>query len=837
MKRFFITVSLLLIMVINTAGLYAQIKTAKSGNWSDKATWAGGAIPTAADNAKISAGHTITVDLKTAECNNLAFTDSTSRTALAQGSVLTLNGNLTLAGSAFASWADDAVLVFSGAADQLIENLSVLQDNTFNNQTFFRKVEIRKSAGKVYTQATVDTDVKFNLENSLDIYSGTFELGQKDDINGRAFNSTNSAAPVIIVRTQGTFKMLGGASQIAARQAGAIAANPKIGKATVYGKMYLTSSSSNKVNFDNIDIENGGTLYLDNGWSTGYFSPGNITIKNGGRISNSGTTNLWAAGSSVDINEGGTYESSSSTTPLPPSLINKGTFRYSRSITASNDQTIADIDYKNLRISYTNPTGGTGSVPTKKLWKLSADRTISDSLIIDNSAIFELSADSQKKLVIGKNLRLSTGNFNIDNSNINVELSADAEISRATGTMSKTPSFAGKINIKYTSVSEDIITGPELPASQSVINSFTMAGTKQVTLDKNITVNGTLDISSGILNNSTLLLTIANGAKIRRDAGILSALPVFAGKADLEYYSDTMSVTTDMEMPKTQNVLNGLSIKGAMSVQLSSDIYINGNLSLTGSQLITGTKKVILNPGSSLTENPGKVVFGKIYAERTLSKGINETFGGIGLEINAGTTAPGLTKVLRTNDGDNKVYGIKRHFSITPAINTNLNANVVFKYDDSEINNLKESKLAIYKSTDNELTWTQVGGKIDTLNNTITAGSIQSLSCLTLNEATGVGVKYETPSSLPDKFSLIQNYPNPFNPETNIKFTVEQNGKASLKIYDLLGNEIRELFNSPAVKGVQYTAVFNAKELPSGVYFAVLSSGNKTNCIKMLLQK
>ena len=48
---------------------------------------------------------------------------------------------------------------------------------------------------------------------------------------------------------------------------------------------------------------------------------------------------------------------------------------------------------------------------------------------------------------------------------------------------------------------------------------------------------------------------------------------------------------------------------------------------------------------------------------------------------------------------------------------------------------------------------------------------------------------------IPDKYSLSQNYPNPFNPVTKINFAIQKNGIVTLKIYDILGREVRTLVN------------------------------------------
>ncbi|HEX3074095.1 MAG TPA: T9SS type A sorting domain-containing protein [Ignavibacteriales bacterium] len=97
-----------------------------------------------------------------------------------------------------------------------------------------------------------------------------------------------------------------------------------------------------------------------------------------------------------------------------------------------------------------------------------------------------------------------------------------------------------------------------------------------------------------------------------------------------------------------------------------------------------------------------------------------------------------------------------------------------------------------------------------------------------------VGVDEE--NLYPTVFSLAQNYPNPFNPETKISFSLPQSGKATLKIYDMLGREVAELINGEMEKG-SHSVNFNGRNLSSGVYIYRLQSGAFAESKKMALIK
>lgn len=101
------------------------------------------------------------------------------------------------------------------------------------------------------------------------------------------------------------------------------------------------------------------------------------------------------------------------------------------------------------------------------------------------------------------------------------------------------------------------------------------------------------------------------------------------------------------------------------------------------------------------------------------------------------------------------------------------------------------------------------------------------------NLVTGV-----TPISgnVPGSFVLMQNFPNPFNPTTTIRFDIPKNGFVSLKVYDVLGNEVATLVNENLNPNT-YEVSWDANRLASGVYFYKLVSGNFTDVKKMILLK
>lgn len=90
--------------------------------------------------------------------------------------------------------------------------------------------------------------------------------------------------------------------------------------------------------------------------------------------------------------------------------------------------------------------------------------------------------------------------------------------------------------------------------------------------------------------------------------------------------------------------------------------------------------------------------------------------------------------------------------------------------------------------------------------------------------------------TVPAKFVLNQNYPNPFNPSTQITFSLEKAGQASLTVYNMLGQKVATLIDKKLTTGL-HQINFDASQLANGIYFYKLESGDFSSVRKMLLIK
>ncbi|MCB9220046.1 MAG: T9SS type A sorting domain-containing protein [Ignavibacteriales bacterium] len=117
----------------------------------------------------------------------------------------------------------------------------------------------------------------------------------------------------------------------------------------------------------------------------------------------------------------------------------------------------------------------------------------------------------------------------------------------------------------------------------------------------------------------------------------------------------------------------------------------------------------------------------------------------------------------------------------------------------------------------------------------------QTVRVLEYNGGT-VGLEHEYGIITPEDYKLDQNYPNPFNPSTQINFALPLDKKISLKIYDMVGQEVKTLIDSESFKKGQHQIMWNGtnnngSKVASGHYIAKLTFGNFAKSIKMTLMK
>ncbi|MFZ4619338.1 MAG: T9SS type A sorting domain-containing protein [Bacteroidota bacterium] len=816
------------------------IKSTGSGNWSSTSTWVGGVVPDSTDNVSILSGNIVTVDISTARCKSIEFGDAAAQLNMSSGSVLGVYGNFTLFSdnhNAFSTWTAGAKVKFTGsAATQTLSGWNIGSTMC----TSFMELQVDKSAGKLTTSAA---NMKLNIGTSLEIINGTFELAVADDINGRDLAGT-AATPTITVQSGGTFTMLAGASQI---QSGTTAGTA-IGKMTIYGTFTPFTTSTNKINIGNIDIESGGTMNIGTGWTANLFNAGTVTIKAGGTLENSTTTDVWFTGTVLTVNNTGVFKTTSITTALPATINNNGTFRYARPSASASDQTIVDMNYYRLELSFTN-------AGTKKIWTLGAGRTISDSLETNNSAILQLLASTAQTLTVNGTIRMTSGSIDNSNGNISVAMGNGTVISRATGTISNAPTFGTSVDLRYTSISQSITTGPELPTSSSVLNNLTLSGTGQtVTLGASPVVNGVLTLSGGTLILGAQNITLASGASIAGTPSSSSMIvsnstgelrkefsgtgsftyPVGDNTGTAEYSPATLNFTagtfgsayagirvTNAKHPDNGSTGNYLSRywtvsqSGITSFNCSIALnYLDADITGDENNIVTGEWN-----GASWSANDLAVVASNQLTATVSSfgdfTGAENTALPVELQSFAASVNNGIVRLgwSTATEMNNHGFEIQRSSVINGRTDEWMKSGFVEGAGNS--NTAKQysySEKTPYGRFNYRLKQIDQNGKFK------------------FSPAVEVNV------AAPNVFALDQNFPNPFNPTTSISYQLPKSGLVTLTIYDMLGKEIASLVNEVKEAGT-YSVQFNATPLSSGVYLYRLQSNEFTSVKRMLLVK
>lgn len=277
-----------------------------------------------------------------------------------------------------------------------------------------------------------------------------------------------------------------------------------------------------------------------------------------------------------------------------------------------------------------------------------------------------------------------------------------------------------------------------------VFYNITKAGVQNsLSFNCNVTINGVLDLSPGnvLFRGRTLTL---NGT-VSGTGSFLASLStdVISNFSYLVIGGTNGGALGTMRFSATYSYVRDITINrtgASASVTLGSNINATRNLTLTSGVLNTGSYSIDLGANGSLVEtalNPSSYVNGNIKATRNIGGGINQTFGGLGLEINEpgaanSTVATRVTGTALVGNSPDNNPSILRYFDIVPTTNTGLNATMIFHYFDNELNSLDESDFVLFKANLPYVadSWTtqDVNNTLDIANNKITITGVTGFS-------------------------------------------------------------------------------------------------------------
>lgn len=354
------------------------------------------------------------------------------------------------------------------------------------------------------------------------------------------------------------------------------------------------------------------------------------------------------------------------------------------------------------------------------------------------------------------------------------------------------------------------------------------------------------------------------------------------------FAGSTNSTITVGTFSSSNNDFNGITVNktGGAKVICGSDVFLDQGATAGSSQLVfingmieTGNKSInvlSLNSADIIGASPTSYVNGALGRGMSNSSPSTKYFpvGDINgyrpISVSSTTSGVASTHYVRVrvkqgdaNSGSNTyTNGIQevshvRYYEIeynkgvgSGAASMSFNK-VQPSYGTDDGVTAGSTDLRVAYSVDGRLTWNGINQTIghvtsltsppttitpDTLPAPITLSSGSGLLHVAIAKTNTLSVS-KNDIAVPHILALLNNYPNPFNPTTNINFTVPFEGRATVRVFDLLGKEIATVFNDVAVSGKQYSVPLSAAALPSGIYFSQLEFGGQKLVKKMLLMK
>ncbi|QQS35298.1 MAG: T9SS type A sorting domain-containing protein [Ignavibacteriales bacterium] len=369
----------------------------------------------------------------------------------------------------------------------------------------------------------------------------------------------------------------------------------------------------------------------------------------------------------------------------------------------------------------------------------------------------------------------------------------------------------------------------------STAGDFVVEGSLEMKSESRLMGEGSFTLQPG----GTLKIGSAYGITLSDTLGNIrvNGTRSYNPDANYEYKSDVVQAFGDA-LP---NPVGGFAVNNPNGFSLNNNLTVNNSLKILNGDLDLNGNTVTLGTNAMLTETNGNTVkgsTGKLITVSDLNTPSSVNVGGFGAVITSASNL-GSTTVERFHStptgGGNE--GVTRVFNILPSNNTGLNATLRFYYDESELNGIPEERLQMVKSpTGNDGTWERFGSTVDPAQNYVELSGISDFSYWTLADSDHPLPVEEGESTQPVSFALEQNYPNPFNPSTIIKYQVPELSFVSIKIYDVLGNEVAVLLNELVNPGF-YSTEFVATDLVSGLYFCTLKTEKFSATNKMLLLK
>jgi len=312
-----------------------------------------------------------------------------------------------------------------------------------------------------------------------------------------------------------------------------------------------------------------------------------------------------------------------------------------------------------------------------------------------------------------------------------------------------------------------------------------------------------LTINAGSLFDVNKKILKLNGAGV--PISVLGS--IVTAESTIEYNG-----TANQNFPQPNINYVNVNINDSAGVTLTDYITVSGMIQILNGDLNLNGRVITLTESGSLSETPGNTVTGSlgyIVTTRDLNAPNDLNVAGLGAQIttnvNLGITeikrGPGV-QVLPTGN-----QAIRRWYSIKPVNNSNLNATLVFHYDESELNGNIESQLSLFKSTNAGLNYETNGGIVDISQNTVSQDNINTFARFTVGSTLGISL-------------IMEGFYNLATNKLNMSDTVRAYLRNSFAPYSIVDSS-KKILDS-----LTFRASFQFANAPTGNYYIHLKHRN-----------
>jgi autotransporter-associated beta strand protein len=504
----------------------------------------------------------------------------------------------------------------------------------------------------------------------------------------------------------------------------AAAAIPTSADGTITIRNGYTITVTVSVTVDELTVNSGGQITLNNGVPLTVADGAGTDLSVSGIFNSAGTITI-NTGASIAFNSGGKYQHNFTTTT--------GTIP---TATWDTNSTVELIGYT----SNTSSPSGIGQSFGNFIWNCpnqTANFNAAGNLTTATGAFtvmntgtgtFRLGASTSPTLNIGGNFVMSGGTFDL-----------------TSGTGTPTINVSGNFNMSGGTLTKSGSGTPSWVFNKAGSQTFTKSsGTISGAINFTVNSGSTLDMGTNVLDGSSGTFTLSSGATlgIGSAAGITSSgatgnIQVSGSRSyntGASYiYNGSAAQVTGSGLP---SVVNNLTINNSAGVSLSSNVTIDGILALINGDVNTGALTLFMGNGATST-GTGDVI-GSVNRS-DLNGGTPRSFGNPFVQITetAGTVSDITVNLVKGSTPTDFLNSVKRKYTITPNLGTNLVATVQLHYLDSELNgNLDETMLQLWRR-DDTLGWQARGkdvtGGNDSSDNWVKLSSVAQFSPWTIS--------------------------------------------------------------------------------------------------------